>query len=110
NGSFNPAGSTTTCLSGTTSTQNTRVNYTPVVARNTTTALARTVGAASVVYGSTLTFTATVTATGGNPSGTGSVTFKDGTATICSAVPLTSNQAACTTTALAVVGSPHSIT
>ena len=57
-----------------------------------------------------MTFTATVTATGGNPSGVGSVTFKDGPSTICAAVSLTGNTAQCATSTLSVGGSPHSIT
>src|SRR4029079_6200653 len=48
----------------------------------TTTALARTTGSASNTYGNPLTFTATVTGST-NPSSVGSVTFRDGTTTIC---------------------------
>jgi YVTN family beta-propeller protein len=61
---------------------------------------------ASSVFGQSVTFTATVTPN--TPlAPTGTVTFADGTNVVCSAVPLTSGQATCTTAALAVA--THSI-
>ena len=78
--------------------------------RSTATTLARTSGASPSTYGASLTFTATVTSASGiNPS-TGAVTFKDGAATVCSAVSLTGNTAVCSIATLSVAGSPHSIT
>jgi HSP20 family molecular chaperone IbpA len=61
-------------------------------------------------YGDPVKFTATVTGTSTDPSGVGTVAFKDAGNTIsgCSAVPLTGNKADCTTSALNA-GS-HSIT
>jgi hypothetical protein len=56
-------------------------------------------------FGATVTFTATVTSTGGTP--TGSVTFKDGTTTLGTGT-LSAGKAAFTTTALSV--GTHSIT
>ena len=64
----------------------------------TTTSLARTTGSSPSVYGSALTFTATVTGSSSNPSGVGTVTFKDGTTTICNAVALSGNTATCSPT------------
>jgi hypothetical protein len=65
--------------------------------------------AANAVFGQTVTFTATVSPVApgaGTPDGT--VDFKDGTTTVCSAVPLASGQATCALNNLAV-GS-HSMT
>ena len=56
-------------------------------------------------FGAAVTFTATVTSTGGTPTGT--VTFKDGTTTVGTGT-LTSGKATFSTSALAV--GPHSIT
>jgi hypothetical protein len=80
--------------------------------RATTTSVARTAGSNPSTYGQPVTFTATVDATGGNPNGVGSVTFKDGTDAIsgCSNVSLSGNTATCTTSALSAAASPHSIT
>jgi YDG domain-containing protein/Big-like domain-containing protein len=64
-------------------------------------------------FGQSVTFTATVTASAGNPGANGSVTFKDGASTItgCSSVALNaSSQATCTTSALDAAASPHSVT
>ncbi len=83
-----------------------RVNY----QRSTTTTLTRSIGSASNAYGDPLTFTATVTSAAGNPSNVGTVTFKDGAATLCAAVVLAGNQAPCDGSSLNVAGSPHSIT
>ena len=78
-----------------------------VVPENTTTACARTAGSSSQTYGSTLTFTATVT--GASTTPTGNVVFKDGS-TVLATVALTSTQAVYTsTTTLKVAGSPHSV-
>jgi Bacterial Ig-like domain (group 3) len=65
-------------------------------------------GPPSSTYGNNFTFTATVAASGGNPSGVGTVTFKDGPNVIsgCSAVPLSGNTATCTTTKLSAGGHP----
>lgn len=60
-------------------------------------------------YGDNPTFTATVTATGGNPTNQGTVTFKDCTTTLCSDVALSSGQASCTPTSALGAGN-HSIT
>ena len=61
---------------------------------------------ASAVFGESVTFTATVTPN--TPlAPTGTVTFADGTTTLCSAVTLASSQATCTTAALAIA--THSI-
>jgi hypothetical protein len=74
----------------------------------TTTTLART-GGTPTVYGTPVTFTATVTGTT-NPSGVGTVTFKNGASVLCSAVPLTGNTAQCIpATAVFGVGS-YSVT
>jgi len=65
-------------------------------------------------YGQDVTFTATVTANAPstiNPASTGSVTFKDGSTTLCSAVAIDSGgKATCAINSLDVAGSPHSIT
>lgn len=59
-------------------------------------------------YGNNVTFTATVTATGGNPSGVGTVDFKDGSTVICDDVALSGNTATCSTSELGAGN--HSIT
>jgi hypothetical protein len=58
-------------------------------------------------YGSSVTFTANVSP---SPAGAGTVTFKDGSTTICSNVALAGDTATCSTSTLSKVGSPHSIT
>ena len=98
-GTFTPT-SNPGCLQGTGSAQNTDVNYAAATARPTTTTLARTAGSNPSTYGDSLTFTATVTATAGNPSSVGTVTFKDGATSICAAVALSGNTAACSTSSL----------
>jgi Bacterial Ig-like domain (group 3) len=79
-----------------------------VARRPTTTAI--TSSSNPSVFGSPVTFTATVTGTGGNPSGVGTVNFMSGAASVCSAVPLSGNTATCSTSTLTVSGSPHVIT
>jgi len=69
----------------------------------TTTGMASSANPSSA--GQSVTFTATVSTTG---TPTGTVTFKDGSATLCAAVGLATGQASCTTSALSA-GS-HSIT
>jgi hypothetical protein len=61
-------------------------------------------------YGTSVTFTAAVTAPAGNPSGTGSVTFQDGGTNIsgCGSQALSGNQATCATSSLSA--GAHSIT
>jgi hypothetical protein len=59
------------------------------------------------VYGQAVTFTATVSGTGGTPTGT--VTFKDGANTLGTGTLNGSGQATFTTNNLTVAGSPHSI-
>ncbi len=59
------------------------------------------------VYGQPVTFTATVSASSGTPTGT--VTFMDGSTTLGTG-PLSSGQATFSTTTLSVSGSPHVIT
>ena len=78
--------------------------------RTTSTTLALTTGTNPSSYGDSLTFTATVTSAAGNPGSLGSVTFKDGVTTLCSAVALVGNQATCSVSDLSVADSPHSIT
>ncbi len=56
-----------------------------------------------------MTFTATVTATGGNPSGVGTVSFTDDGNALCTNVPLITNEATCTTSALGAKATPHDI-
>ena len=68
-------------------------NYAANIA--TATAVSRSTGVTPSTYGDSLTFTAAVTATGGNPSGVGTVTFRDGTTVLCNAVALTGNTATC---------------
>jgi hypothetical protein len=63
--------------------------------RATSTSIARSSGTNPSVYGDGVTFTATVTASGGNPSGVGTVTFKDGANVLCNAVALSGNAATC---------------
>ena len=78
---------------------------------STTTTLARTAGSNPSNFGSPVTFTATVTAAGGNPgTGQGTVTFLDNLVAIpsCTNVSLTTNTAGCTISTLA--GGAHSIT
>ena len=75
-----------------------------VVANSSTTALASSMNPST--FGQSVTFTATVTGSGGTPTGT--VTFKDGTTTLGAATLNGSGQAAFSTTAL-TAGS-HSIT
>jgi hypothetical protein len=72
--------------------------------RLTTTALSLNAGTNPSTFGQSVTFRASVTATGGDPSGVGTVTFKDGATILCNEVTLTAstNTADCTTTALAV--------
>jgi len=60
------------------------------------------------VYGTSVTFTATVTPASGGPA-TGTVTFKDGVTTIGTGT-LSSGVATYSTSTLSVAGSPHSIT
>jgi hypothetical protein len=79
--------------------------------------LARTTGAASVGFGTSLTFTATVTGVTGDTQPTGSVTFKDGSTTLaCSGASdntltqgAANSMATCMISTIAV-GSSHSIT
>ncbi|HEU5034586.1 MAG TPA: YDG domain-containing protein, partial [Mycobacteriales bacterium] len=59
-------------------------------------------------YGDSITFTGTVTSPGGNPNGAGSITFNDGSTTICASVALTGNSATCSTSTLDA--GTHSIT
>lgn len=82
-----------------------------------TISLARTTGSASVAYGTSLTFTATVAGSAGATQPTGSVTFKDGTTTLtCTGAGdntltqngTTNSMATCTIATLA--GGSHSIT
>ncbi len=59
-------------------------------------------------YGDSVTLTATVSGSGGTPTGT--VTFKDGTATLGTGTLNGSGQATFTTNKLSAVASPHSLT
>jgi len=59
------------------------------------------------VYGDAVTLTATVTGSGGTPSGL--VTFKDGATVLGTAILNGSGQAVWTTTTLSASGSPHSL-
>lgn len=80
---------------------NVRVSGDPIPARGTTTQLASSLNPS--IEGQQVTFTATVTATGGNPNAVGNVTFKDGTTPICSNVGLggtNGNTASCQTSTL----------
>ena len=67
----------------------------------TSTTLTRTIGTTPTVYGSTLTYTATVSGSPG-PGNVGTVTFTDGATTICSAVPLAAGTATCSPAKLPV--------
>ena len=87
--------SPTICVQGSNGTDTYSANYVALTVRNTTTTLAKAPVTASTVYGAPLTFTATVTAAGGNPSSVGDVTFKNGATVICNAVPLSGNTATC---------------
>lgn len=81
-----------------------------VTKANATTALASSVNPSN--FGQSVTFTATVTAVApasGTPSGT--VTFNDGAAALCSNVAVSgAGVATCTTSALSTAASPHSVT
>lgn len=83
-------------------------NVNLVIMENTTTALSRTTGSSSQIYGSALTFTATLTGNGTTPAG--NVIFKDGS-TALATVALSSGTAAYTSyTDLGVNGgTAHSI-
>jgi len=61
-------------------------------------------------YGSSISFTATVTSSPVNPSNVGTVTFRDGGTVICTAVALSVNTATCLISSLSAIASPHSIT
>ena len=65
-------------------------------------------------YGSLVTFTATVTRSGGSNTPTGTVTIKDGASTICTTGSLSGSASAptasCATSTLTVNASPHSTT
>ena len=79
--------------------------------RTTSTSVALTSGTNPSTYGSSLTYTATVTSASGTNPSTGSVTFLDGSTTLCANVSLSGNTATCTpSTTLSVAGSPHGIT
>ena len=77
----------------------------PPAAQDTTTAVASSVNPS--VFGQGVTFTATVTPTGGTGTPSGSVTFRDGT-TVLGTAPLSAGMATFTLSGLAV--GPHSIT
>lgn len=94
-------------------------NLTQVIDKATPTiALARTTGSASVGFGTTLVFTATVSGASGVTQPTGTVTFKDGSTTLsCSGASdntltqgTASSTATCTIATLAVMSNSHSIT
>jgi MBG domain (YGX type)/YDG domain/Bacterial Ig-like domain (group 3) len=88
--------------------QATSANYAIAGVKGTTTSL--TSSANPSTYPAAVTFTATVVANPSpNPSGAGTVTFKDGGATLCNAVALSGNTATCTPSPALAVGS-HSIT
>jgi hypothetical protein len=83
-------------------------NYAIVGVKSTTTSL--TSSANPSTYPAGVTFTATVVANPApNPNGAGTVTFKDGGATLCNAVALSGNTATCTPSPALAAGS-HSIT
>ena len=71
-----------------------------VTAVPTVTTIARTSGAPTVQYGSSLTFTAKVTVPSGSATPNGKVTFYDGTTAISGPVALTGDVASFTTTTL----------
>ena len=77
--------------------------------RATTTSLSSSSTNNTSTYGEDVTFTATVTATGGNPTNQGTVTFMDGSTTLCSGVVLSSGQASCGPTSALGAGN-HAIT
>src|SRR5205085_433686 len=80
------------------------------VSRPTSTALASSTGGSSV-FGQSVTFTANISSSfAGTPSGT--VAFKENGTTItgCGSQAITSGQATCATSALAVSGTAHAIT
>ncbi|MFL6020891.1 MAG: Ig-like domain repeat protein, partial [Gaiellaceae bacterium] len=82
--------------------------YTIVATKSTSTAL--TSSANPSTYPALVTLTATVTATPTpNPNGAGTVTFKDGAATLCNAVALSGNTATCTPSPALGAGA-HSLT
>jgi hypothetical protein len=83
------------CIAGDNPTQQITATYTAVTTRTTSTALARTTGTNPATYGSSLVYTATVTAPGGNPSNVGTVTFRNGTTVLCDSVPLAGGAATC---------------
>jgi YDG domain/Galactose oxidase, central domain len=66
------------------------------------------------IYGTSVTFTATVTRSSGTNTPTGTVAIKDGATTICTTGNLTGSNgtasASCAVSTLSVTGSPHSIT
>jgi len=75
--------------------------------QSTTTTVALTTGTNPSPPGISLTFTATVTASGGANDPTGTVTFKDGGTTLCTVTPLTNiggkkSTATCSTSSLAL--------
>jgi hypothetical protein len=63
--------------------------------RQTTTTLTQTAGTNPSTYGDSVTFTATVTASAGNPNSVGTVDFKNGSTVICDDVALSGNTATC---------------
>jgi len=81
-----------------------------VVGTNTTVATS----SSPSIYGSSVTFTATVTRASGTNTPTGTVAIKDGATAICTTTNLSgsasSPSAFCSVSNLPVVGSPHSIT
>ena len=89
---------------------NTSNTVSQVIKSGTTTAL--TSSSNALVFGESVTFTATITATApgvGNPTGT--VAFTDGASTIggCVSQTVSGGIATCATSALTIAGSPHSI-
>ena len=83
------------CVPGQNSTQQITATYAAITTRTTSTALTRTAGTNPATYGSALTYTATVTASGGNPTNVGTVTFSNGATVLCNAVPLSGGSASC---------------
>ena len=107
-GSFG-SGGTTTCT-GTTSpctfsmsnaAQKLTATFAAATTASTTTTLTRSVGTTPSTYGSALTFTAVVTGPS-SPGNVGTVTFKSGATTICSAVPISAGTATCSAARLPV--------
>ena len=78
---------------GNTGNDNWSANYL-AASNGTTTTIARTAGPNPSIYGTAVTFTATVAASPA-PGNVGTVTFKDGATIVCAAVALSSNQASC---------------